>query len=244
MDFSIVMPVFNREDLTQQCLATLLPTLEGAGTGEVIVVDNGSGPATSAVLAQFPWVRVIRNEKNLGFAAACNQGARAAAGRVICHLNNDIVAQPRWLANMLARLEPDVGIVGARLFFPDGRIQHAGVAIYPVRFGTEGIGPHHLYWGWTSDTAASQEPTDFQIVTGACLLTPRELFLELGGFDEIFWNGYEDVDYCLRVRERGLRGCSAQASADAQRARAGNALGKSYRSRSQSLSPPQRHGAA
>jgi GT2 family glycosyltransferase len=205
MDFSIVIPVFNREDLTQQCLATLRPTLEGAGDGEVIVVDNGSGPATRAVLAQFPWVRVVRNEKNLGFAAACNQGARAAAGRVICHLNNDIVAQPRWLANMMARLGPDVGIVGARLFFPDGRIQHAGVAMYPVRFGIEGIGPHHLYWGWTSDTPASLEPTDYKIVTGACLLTPRDLFLDLGGFDEIFWNGYEDVDYCLRVGERGLR---------------------------------------
>jgi GT2 family glycosyltransferase len=205
MDYSIVMPVFNREDLTEQCLATLLPTLVGAGDGEVIVVDNGSRPQTAHVLAKFPWVRVIRNETNLGFAAACNQGARAAGGRFICHLNNDIVANPGWLANMIARAQPDVGIVGARLFFPNGRIQHAGVAMYPVRFGTEGIGPHHLYWHWTPDTPASLEPTDLSIVTGACMLTPRELFLALGGFDEIFWNGYEDVDYCLRVRERGLR---------------------------------------
>jgi hypothetical protein len=106
---------------------------------------------------------------------------------------------------MIARLEPGVGIVGARLLFPNGRIQHAGVAMYPVRFGTEGIGPHHLYWHWTPDTPASLEPTDLNIVTGACMLTPRELFLDSGGFDEIFWNGYEDVDYCLRVRDRGLR---------------------------------------
>jgi len=194
MDYSIVIPVFNREDLTQQCLSTLRSTLEGAGEGEVIVVDNGSRPATAEVLAKFPWVRVIRNEINLGFAVACNQGARAAVGRYICHLNNDIVAQPRWLANMIARLEPGVGIVGARLLFPNGRIQHAGVAMYPVRFGTEGIGPHHLYWHWTPDTPASLEPTDINIVTGACMLTPRELFLESGGFDEIFSNGYEDVD--------------------------------------------------
>jgi GT2 family glycosyltransferase len=142
---------------------------------------------------------------NLGFAAACNQGARAAQGRLICHLNNDIVAQPGWLARMIARLEPDVGIVGARLLFPDGSLQHAGVATYPVRFGPEGIGPHHLYWKWSPATLASAQPADFDIVTGACLLTPRDLFLELGGFDEVFWNGYEDVDYCLRVRERGLR---------------------------------------
>ena len=148
MDFSIVMPVFNREDLTQKCLLTLLPTLEGAGNGEVIVVDNGSLPKTAAVLSAFAWVRVIRNETNLGFAAACNQGARAAAGRLICHLNNDIIAQPRWLANMIARLEPGVGIVGARLFFPDDTIQHAGVPTFPVRFGVEGFGPHHIYWRW------------------------------------------------------------------------------------------------
>ncbi|MGD0476495.1 MAG: glycosyltransferase family 2 protein, partial [Candidatus Velthaea sp.] len=205
MDYSIVMPVFNREDLTKNCLATLLPTLEGAGDGELIIVDNGSGPATAEVLRQFPWVRVIRNETNLGFAAACNQGARAAAGRLICHLNNDIVAQPHWLARMIARLAPDVGIVGARLLFPDDTIQHAGVAMYPVRFGPEGVGPYHLYWHWKKTTSDSLLAADFNIVTGACLLTPRDLFLELGGFDEMFWNGYEDVDYCLRVRERGLR---------------------------------------
>src|SRR5471032_1651369 len=113
MDYSIVIPVFNREDLTRNCLATLLPTLEGAGEGEVIVVDNGSRTETADVLARFPWVRVIRNEQNLGFAAACNQGARQANGRVICHLNNDIIAQPGWLAHMMARLQPGVGIVGA-----------------------------------------------------------------------------------------------------------------------------------
>lgn len=205
MDYSIVIPVFNREELTRNCLATLLPTLEGAGKGEVIVVDNGSRPQTAAMLADFPWVRVLRNDVNRGFAVACNQGARAATGRLICHLNNDTVAQRGWLANMIARLEPGVGIVGARLFFPDDTIQHAGVAICPTRFGYEGFSPYHLYAHWARTTPASDEPSDFEIVTGACLLTPRDLFLELGGFDEIFWNGNEDVDYCLRVRERGLR---------------------------------------
>jgi GT2 family glycosyltransferase len=157
------------------------------------------------VLEKYPWARVIRNETNLGFAAACNAGARAAAGRYVCHLNNDIIAQPRWLAEMLARMEPGVGIVGARLFFPNDTIQHAGVAMFPARFGIEGVGPFHLYWQWPRDTPVTAESTDLEIVTGACMLTPRDLFLELGGFDEIFWNGYEDVDYCLRVRERGLR---------------------------------------
>jgi GT2 family glycosyltransferase len=105
----------------------------------------------------------------------------------------------------MSRLEPDVGIVGARLLFPNDTIQHAGVATYPVRFGPQGIRPHHIYSGYSRDIPVTAEPADFSIVTGACLLTPRDLFIELDGFDEIFWNGYEDCDYCLRVRDRGLR---------------------------------------
>jgi len=206
MDYSIVIPVFNREDLTRNCLATLRPTLAGAGEGEVIVVDNGSDDRTAAVLAEFPWVRVIRNERNLGFAAACNQGARAGSGRFIVHLNNDTQAFDGWLVRMLARFdEPNVGVVGARLLFPDGTLQHAGVVLAPIRSGPEGFGPYHFMWKAPGDSRAAASPCDFDVVTGACLVTPRELFLDLGGFDEAYWNGYEDVDYCLSVRARGLR---------------------------------------
>jgi GT2 family glycosyltransferase len=206
VDYSIVIPVFNREDLTRQCLATLPPTLAGAGTGETIVVDNGSDPATAAVLAEFPWVRVIRNERNLGFAAACNQGARAAQGRIIVHLNNDTVATNGWLAHLLAPFaDPTVGITGAKLLFPNGTIQHAGVVAFPNRLGPEGLLPYHLFWGARADLPGVQGRLELDAVTGACLATPRDLFLDLGGFDEAFWNGYEDVDYCYRVRARGLR---------------------------------------
>ncbi len=206
MNYSIIMPVFNREDLTKNCLATLLPTLEGAGDGEVIVVDNGSRPETAAVLAQFPWVRVLRNEENRGFAAACNQAARVATGRYVVHLNNDTVALAGWLARLLARFEdPDVGIAGARLLYPDDTIQHSGVMLMPFRLGPEGFVAFHCLSKFPGNSPAALSPRDFEAVTGACLVTPRELYMELGGFDEIFWNGYEDVDYCLKVRSRGLR---------------------------------------
>jgi GT2 family glycosyltransferase len=207
LDFSIVIPVYNREDLTQQCLATLPPTLAGAGLGEVIVVDNGSEPATAAVLAAHPWVRVIRNERNLGFAAACNQGTRAANGRYVVHLNNDTVGHDGWLANMLRVFaeEANVGIVGARLLFPNGTLQHAGVVSGPTRLGPEGAIPYHALWGWPGDFPAAQVRTDFDAVTGACLVMERDLYLALGGFDETYWNGYEDVDLCYKVRAHGLR---------------------------------------
>ncbi|MFN2461335.1 MAG: glycosyltransferase [Candidatus Velthaea sp.] len=206
MDYSIVIPVFNREDLTRQCLRTLRSTLTGAGNGEVIVVDNGSDARTAAVLADFPWVSVLRNERNLGFAAACNQGARAARGRYVVHLNNDTEPLAGWLASMLARFaDPGVGVVGARLLFPNDTLQHAGVVLAPVRFGPEGFGPYHLLWQAPREAPGALAAADFEVVTGACLAAPRDLFLELGGFDERYWNGYEDVDFCLNVRSRGLR---------------------------------------
>jgi GT2 family glycosyltransferase len=206
MDYSIIIPVFNREDLTRNCLEALPPTIAGAGTGEVIVVDNGSAPATAEVLAAFPWVRVIRNERNLGFAAACNQGARAASGRFLVHLNNDTIPLAGWLERMLAvAREPGVGIVGARLLYANNRIQHAGVMLFPARFGPEGAGPFHFLILEPADAAPAMIRTDYEAVTGACLVTPRDLYLELGGFDEAYWNGYEDVDYCYAVRARGLR---------------------------------------
>jgi GT2 family glycosyltransferase len=183
-----------------------LPTVAEAGTGEVIVIDNGSAAATADVLAAFPWVRVIRNEQNLGFAAACNQGARAASGRFLVHLNNDTIPLAGWLARLLAvAREPGVGVTGARLLYANNRIQHAGVLLFPARFGPEGAGPFHFLMGRPADTPAALIRTDYEAVTGACLVTPRELYLELGGFDESFWNGYEDVDYCFSVRARGLR---------------------------------------
>lgn len=206
MDYSIVIPVFNKAGLTRNCLSTLQPTLAGAGEGEVIVVDNASTDETPEMLAEFPWIRLIRNEKNLGFAGANNQAARVARGKHLVLLNNDTQGFPGWLAAMLKVLqEPGVGIVGARLLYPDKTIQHAGVVIAGVLFGRAGLAPFHHGWQLRGDDPDVSSRREYQVVTGACIATPRDLYLELGGLDEIYWNGYEDVDYCLKVRERGLK---------------------------------------
>lgn len=203
MDYSIVIPVFNKADLTAHCLRTLRATLHGAGDGEVIVVDNGSADHTAAVLQEFPWVRLIRNETNRGFAVACNQGAAAALGRYVVHLNNDTEAKPGWLAAMIAAAgEPGVGVVGAKLLFPDNSLQHAGVYTVPLRMGQIGFSAYH-YLNEAAPNALTIR--DMQIVTAACMLTERKLFQELGGFDPVFWNGNEDVDFCLRARAAGYR---------------------------------------
>jgi len=206
VDFSIIIPVFNKAELTRNCLRTLPSSLVGAGNGEVIVIDNASSDNTADVLAEFPWIRAVRNERNLGFAGANNQGARLASGRFLVLLNNDTQALPGWLAAMLAAAaDPKVGAVGARLLFPDNTIQHAGVVVAGTVFGRSGFSPFHRAFRVPADEPEVLERRDFQVVTGACLLTPRDLYLDLGGLDEVYWNGYEDVDYCFKVRARGLR---------------------------------------
>ena len=206
MDYSIIIPVFNKAALTRHCLNTLRGTLEGAGEGEVIVVDNASTDETPQMLGEFPWINLIRNEHNLGFAGANNQAAREARGRYLVLLNNDTEGKPGWLAAMLkAAQEPGVGIVGARLLYPNGTLQHAGVYFAPHALGRAGFFAAHDLVGAPGNHPYAQKRRDFQAVTAACLVTPRDLYLELGGLDEGYWNGYEDVDYCLKVRERGLR---------------------------------------
>lgn len=206
MDYSIVIPVFNRAELTRGCLQSLAATLPENVDGEVLVVDNGSTDATQAVLAEFEWVRILRNQENRGFAAAVNQGARAASGEYLILLNNDMIARPGWLDALLRRgREPGVGAVGARLLYPGGTIQHAGVVMNCERLSASGFVPTHRCYGFSGDSAAAARTIDLQAVTGACLLTPRAIFERAGGLDEAYWNGYEDVDYCLALRERGLR---------------------------------------
>ena len=206
MLYSIVIPVFNKAALTRVCLQALAETLPREEMGEVIVVDNGSSDDTARVLADFPWVKTIVNERNLGFAVANNQGAAVASGRFLVLLNNDTKALPGWLEAMLAQLESDdVGAVGARLLFGDGLIQHAGVIFNEALIGANTIAPTHFGFLGPSEEPTVMKRRDVQAVTGACLATPRELYVRLGGLDEGFWNGYEDVDYCLKIRHAGLR---------------------------------------
>ncbi len=206
MRYSIVIPVFNKAELTRACLEVLPASIADAGEGEVIVVDNASTDATAEMLRAFPWVKVIRNAQNLGFAGANNQGAELAGGDFLVLLNNDTQPRAGWLHAMLAVAgEPGVGAVGARLLFPDGSIQHAGVVIGALPVGGVTVGPYHHGYRLPADHPDVTFRREYQVVTGACLVTPRALYRELGGLDEGYWNGYEDVDYCFKVRARGLR---------------------------------------
>lgn len=197
---SIIIPVWNQVELTRQCLQALAETTRGIEY-EVIIVDNASTDETPALLAGLRGdVQVIRNQENLGFAQACNQGAKAARGRYLVFLNNDTVPQSGWLEPLVREAEEhaDVAVVGSKLLYPNGTVQHAGVAVSRI-----GLIPYHLYRGFPADAPAVNRRREFQAVTAACMLIRREVFEEVGGFDEGYRNGFEDVDLCLKVRERG-----------------------------------------
>jgi GT2 family glycosyltransferase len=196
---TIVIPVHNNAALTRRCLDDLLASPDCA-EAEFLVVDDGSSDATAAVLQRFePRVRVLRNDRNLGFAAACNRGVEAASSELVVLLNNDVRPTQGWLDALLdyAGNHPRAAAIGAKLLFANDTVQHAGVVIGQNR------NPHHLYAGFPAGHPAVSLSRRFQIVTAACMLVRRSVFLGHTGFDTAFVNGHEDVDLCLRLNRTG-----------------------------------------
>ncbi|MCC6141056.1 MAG: glycosyltransferase [Nitrospira sp.] len=196
---SIVIPVWNKLELTRQCLIALGPATEEVSF-ELIVVDNHSTDGTPAFLASLGGdVRIISNDDNLGFAKACNQGASVASGEYLVFLNNDTIPLKGWLSALVEEVKanPDVAVVGSKLLYQNGTVQHAGVAI-----DRHNLTPYHIYNGFAADHPAVNKRRELNAVTAACLLIRRSVFAELGGFDEGFRNGFEDIDLCLKVREK------------------------------------------
>lgn len=192
--------MYKESFLTRVCLASLeLADLRGA---EIVVVDNGSTDDTPALLAEWrddDRRRVLRSDENLGFGRGCNWGASEAKGDVVIFLNNDTFALRGFLTALLSAFEdPSVKVAGSRLLYPNGRVQHAGIAF-------NDLGPHHIFVGMAGDSPLVMEPRDYQVVTGAALAIRRDEFERLGGFDDAFLNSFEDVDLCLKVKRDGGR---------------------------------------
>ncbi|MFH0800865.1 MAG: glycosyltransferase [bacterium] len=198
-EISIIVPVFNKWDLTRACLKSLLQTGISADA-EILVIDNASCDETPVkLIEEFPNVMYFRQEVNLGFARACNLGALRAQGQYLIFLNNDTVVLPGWSEALLelVKTHPEAGVVGAKLLYPTYKIQHAGIVFNRKKDLL------HIYSGLHENSPHVNKTRRFQAVTGACMLICRSLFLDMGGFDEIFQNGYEDIDLCLRLAQRG-----------------------------------------
>lgn len=194
---SIVIPLFNAIQFTRNIIPALLED-KSSTKKEIIVVDNGSSDGTKGLLEGFgSQIKKIINTENKNFSGACNQGAAIGAGEFILFLNNDVDLLPGWLDNLVAVLDnhPDVAIVGNLQIFPNShKVHHCG-----MYFNEQGL-PIHYLEGVDQDDPRVHLYREIQSVTGSCLLMRSEVFQSLGGFDEKFRNGYEDVDLCLRAR--------------------------------------------
>ncbi len=203
---SIIIPFRDEPGLLATC-ATSLRAAPGYDNFELVLVDNGSElPETAALLERLAAeeaVRIVSAPGPFNWAAINNAAARQAAGDLLLFLNNDIEARTaRWLHALVAQAtRPEVGAVGGRLLYPDGSIQHAGVVI-----ALGGIAGHVLRNlpgdrpGYASMAIATRNAS---VVTGACLMTRREVFDSVGGFDERLPVAFNDVDFCLKLREKG-----------------------------------------
>lgn len=204
---TVIIPTRDRAELLAACLAGLFEGTDHPAV-EIVLVDNGtSDPAALAVLAEAelrPTVRVIRAPGRFNFSALCNAGAAQATGAQLLFLNNDVTPlRPDWLLRMSAwARKPEVGAVGARLVYPNGRLQHGGVV---VGLGGTALHGHHRAGGKDEGYLRQLERTrSVAAVTGAVLLVERRKFAAVGGFDaDCFPVLLNDIDLCLRLNKRG-----------------------------------------
>ena len=205
---TVIIPTKNQLQLLKSCLDSLETTTYK--NYQVAVIDNESDdPKTLEYLKQLNCqVLHIKNPGGkFSFAAINNRAVEQVDSEYVLFLNNDTeVINPRWLSQMVGYAQiPAVGAVGARLLYPDGRIQHAGV-IHGLHHGLAGHAFKLMDKNNRGYLSQAMVTRNYSAVTAACTITPRQLFLELGGFDEEnFAVAYNDVDYGYRLLERGYR---------------------------------------
>jgi GT2 family glycosyltransferase len=207
---AIIIPTRDGLDVLRPCIQSVLERTSYPNF-EVVVVDNGSEEqATLAYLEEIETmgVTVIRDPQPFNFARINNHATRGLGADYFCFLNNDTtVITPDWLSEMVRECAQDkVGVVGAKLLYPDGTNQHAGVVL---GIGGEKIAGH-AFTGTPGEDPAyfgrAELPHELSAVTAACMLTRRDLFEKLGGFDaETFAVAFNDIDYCLRARKAGYK---------------------------------------
>jgi GT2 family glycosyltransferase len=196
---SLIVLNWNGRQHLAYCLPSLLAT--DYPRCELIVVDNASTDGSPEFVREnFPNVRVIVNERNLGFSAGMNVGLRAAEGKILVMLNNDLEVYPSWLRALVDAMAEDetVGIAGCKVYFPDGKtLQHAGgIVRYP-----QAIPDHYGYQ--EKDRGQYDEIREVDYVIGAALAVRREVLEQVGYLDEGYFLYFDDTDLCFSARKMG-----------------------------------------
>ena len=206
---SLIVPTRDRPEVLRACIASIRDKTDYP-RWEILIIDNGSVhpevPALLAAFAQDPRIRVVPFDHPFNYSALNNHGASLANGEVLGLLNNDLeVLSPDWLREMVSHaLRPGIGAVGAKLLYPDGSVQHAGVVL-----GIGGVAAHvHRFLpgdapGYCERAMAVQ---NLSAVTGACMVVRKALYWEVGGLDaDNLAVAFNDIDFCLKLREAGYR---------------------------------------
>ena len=205
---SVIVPTRDQAGLLRECIESLRGRTNYPRF-EVLIFDNQTtepmAQAYLVKLAGYPDTRVLRHDRPFNYSTINNIAAREARGEILCLLNNDTwVISPDWLEEMVGHLlQERVGAVGAKLYYPDTRIQHAGVTV-----GPGGCADHlHIGLGYTAPGYCQRAVVaqELSAVTGACLLTWKHLYQQLGGLHEGLAVAFNDVDYCLRLQKAGYR---------------------------------------
>lgn len=206
---SIIIPTRNAKELVEQCINSILIKTVYLNY-EIVLVDNGSDdPAALAYFSKLetdPRIRVIKDDRPFNYSALNNNAVRYCNGEIIVLLNNDTeVISPDWMNTLIGHaVQPGVGAVGAKLLYPDDRIQHGGVIM--GMGGVAGHAHHRFGRGDAGFKGRLALANEYSAVTAACLAVKKEYFVAVGGLNETDLTiAFNDVDLCLKLKVKGLR---------------------------------------
>ncbi|MBI5181700.1 MAG: glycosyltransferase [Nitrospirae bacterium] len=206
---SILIPVYDNIRYTLLCLKAIERYTPEHIDYQVVIIDDCSADKVEDILPGMApeYIRkrlvILRNERNLGFAQSVNRAVKETRGGILLLLNNDVFVTKGWLEPLLSALDKGDGdIIGSKLLYPDGTIQHAGGVFY-FDEGQKTTLSYHIYRGFPRNFAGVNKQRRFNWITFACVMLTRRVFEDMGGLDEAFLNSYEDADICLRAVKKG-----------------------------------------
>jgi len=199
---SIIIPIYNQYNYTFKCLQSIKKNVRSNNYEIILADDNSQEEDTKNIHNYIKNIKIVRNEKNLGFLLNCNNAAKYALGKYLLFLNNDTQVQVNWLESLLSLIESNtkIGLVGSKLIYPDGRLQEAGGIIWNDASG------------WNYGRLDKPEKAEYNYlkevdyISGASIMIEKKLWNNIGGFDKRYTPAYyEDVDLAFEVRKRGFQ---------------------------------------
>ena len=214
LDLSVIIVNWNSKAYVRQCLTSLFKYRPNTSM-EVVVVDGASFDGCDEMLArEFPTVEFVQSKTNVGFARANNLGVRHSKGRNLLFLNPDTELVENSIDVLMRHLAtlPQAGAVGCKLLNSDRSVQTSCIQSFPTVFNqivdSEFLRrrfPRSRLWGMAALHTDGQEPSEVEVISGACILTKREVFETVGGFSESYFMYGEDLDLCFKIKQAGFR---------------------------------------